>query len=105
MDVDDGGLAARQGVVARGAEGHAFVQRHDVTQLRIVEQRIQDRALRGAGIAEDVLDPVRDEALHQDLLASHQGLFSSRYPGSPADGFLTAAGGQQVAELPACLTL
>ena len=56
VDVDDGRLAARLRVVARGAERHALVQGHDVAELRIVQQRVEDRALGGAGIAEDEFD-------------------------------------------------
>ncbi len=67
------GAPGRLGVIARRAEGHALVQGHDVTQPGIVQERVEDRALGGAGVAEDVLDLMGDEALHEDLLAAHAG--------------------------------
>jgi len=63
-------------VVAGRAEGHPFVQRHDVAELRVVQQGVEDRALGGAGVAEDVLHPVPDQALHEDLPAAHAGSYS-----------------------------
>ncbi len=44
MQVHEAGLAARLGVEAGGADRHAFVQMHDVLELRVVEQRIEQRA-------------------------------------------------------------
>ena len=73
VDVDHADPPARLRVVAGGAERHALVQGHDVAQLRIVQQRVEDGALGRAGVAEDVLDPVAEETLHEDLLASHAG--------------------------------
>ena len=78
VDVDDSRLAAGLRVVARGAERHALVQGHDVAELRIVQQRIEDRALGGAGIAEDELDAMTDEALHEHVPASHAFTLLSR---------------------------
>src|SRR4029434_4697066 len=71
VHVDHRGLPAGLRVVARGSERDALVQGHHVAQLRVVQQRVQDRALGGAGGAEDVPHPVRDEALHEDVLAAH----------------------------------
>jgi hypothetical protein len=93
VDVDDGRLATRLRVVARGAERHTLVQGHDVAQLRIVQQRIEDRTLRGAGIAEDEFDAMRDEALHEHVPASHAAAPLSKRS-SGRDGFLTAVSGQ-----------
>src|SRR5262249_56535011 len=58
-------------VVARRAERHTLVERHNVAELRVVEERVEDRALRGAGVAEDQPHAVGDQALHEDVLASH----------------------------------
>ena len=75
MEVHEGRLAARLGVEVRRPGGHALVQMHDVLDLRIVEQRIEQRALGGAGIAEDAIDAVVDQRLEEHLAAAH-GIFS-----------------------------
>ena len=75
MQVHEGRLAARLGVEVGRADRDALMQVHDVLQARIVEQRIEQRALGRAGIAEDALDAVIDEGLHQDLATAH-GIFS-----------------------------
>ena len=63
--------AAGLGVVARGPDGDALVQREHVVDPRIARQAVDQRALGGAGIAEQVLDPVRQQALHEDVTPVH----------------------------------
>ena len=75
MQVDERRLAARLAVEIRGADRHALVQVHDVLDLRVVEQRIEQRALGGAGIAEDAVDAVGCQRLHEYLPTAH-GIFS-----------------------------
>ena len=58
-------------MVAGRSHRHTLVQGHDIPELRVVEQRVEDGALRGPGIAEDVADPVTNETLHEDVLATH----------------------------------
>ena len=56
MKIHEGRLAARLAVKVRRADGHAFMQMHDVFELRIVEQGIEQRALGRPGVAEDMID-------------------------------------------------
>src|SRR5215813_13721202 len=77
MQVHEAGLAAGLRIEVRGAHGHAFVQVHDVLQLRIVEQRIEQRTFGRAGIAEDAIDAVGQKRLHEHLTAAHASIPSN----------------------------
>jgi hypothetical protein len=50
------------------------VQGQHVAELRVVGEAVDDRTLGGPGVAEQVLDAVADQAVHQDVLAAHVGL-------------------------------
>ena len=71
MQVHEGGLAACLGVEVGGADRHALMQVHDVLELRVVEQRIEQRALGGAGIAEDAIDAMGQQRLEEHLTTAH----------------------------------
>ncbi len=71
VNVHEARLAAGLRVVAGRANGHAFVKGHDVGDLGVVEQAVDDGALGRPRIAEDVADALGDEAFHQDLSAAH----------------------------------
>ena len=71
VEVHEGRLAARLGVEVRRTGRHAFVQMHDVLDLRIVEQRVEQRALGRAGIAEDAIDAVIEQRLEEHLTTAH----------------------------------
>ena len=79
MEVHEGRLAARLGIEVRRTGGHALVQMHDVFYLGIVEQRVEQRALGGAGIAEDAVDAVIEQRFEEDLTTAH-GIFSLASP-------------------------
>ena len=71
MEVHHAGAAAGLRVVARGADGDALVQGQHVVERRVAGQAVDQRALGGAGIAEQVPDPVRQQALHEDVAPVH----------------------------------
>ena len=71
VKVHESRLAARLGIEVRGTCRHALVQMHDVLDLRIVEQRVEQRALGGAGIAEDAIDAVIEQRLEEYLTTAH----------------------------------
>jgi hypothetical protein len=50
MQVDERGLAARLGIEVGRADRDALVQVHDVLDVRVIEQRIEQRALGRAGL-------------------------------------------------------
>ena len=72
---------ARLRIVARGADGHGLVQRQHVADLRVVRQALDDGALGGAGIAEEILDAVAHQGFHEDVSSAHAGLLSCRASG------------------------
>ena len=59
------------GVVARSPDGDALVQRQHVVDRRVAGEAVDQRALGGAGVAEQVPDPVRQQALHEDVTPVH----------------------------------
>ena len=71
MKVHEGGLAGGLGVEARRAHRHTLVQMHDVLDLGMVEERVEQRALGGPRIAEDAVDAVVGQRLHEDLASAH----------------------------------
>ena len=71
VEVHDARSSARLGVVARGPDGDAFVQRQHIVDRRVACEAVDQRALGGAGVAEQVLDPVRQQALHEDVTPVH----------------------------------
>ena len=75
VEVHERRFTTRLGVKIRRTGRHAFVQMHDVLDLRIVEQRVEQRALGRAGIAEDAIDAVIEQRLEEDLATTH-GIFS-----------------------------
>jgi hypothetical protein len=79
MEVHESGLAARLAVEAGRAHRHALMQVDDVFDLRIVGQRVEQRALGGAGIAEDTIDAVGNQRFHENLTTAH-GIFSLTAP-------------------------
>ena len=78
VQIDERRLAARLAVEIRGADRHALMQMHDVLELRIVEQRIEQRALGRAGIAEDAIDAVGQKRLQEHLTSAHCSILSVR---------------------------
>jgi len=71
VKVHEGGLAAGLGIEVGRTGGDALVEMHDVPELRVIRQRIEQRALGRAGIAEDSIDPVIDQRLQQNLTSAH----------------------------------
>ena len=71
VQVHDTGPAAGLGVVAGGPDGDALVQREHVFDPLVARQAVDQRALGGAGVAEEVPDPVRQQALHEDVAPVH----------------------------------
>ena len=71
MEVHESGLAARLGIEVGGAGRDALMQVHDIIELRIVGQRIEQRTLGRPRIAEDAIDAVIDERLQKDLTSTH----------------------------------
>ena len=71
VQVHHTGAAAGLGVVARGPDGDALVQREHVLDPLIAREAVDQRALGGAGVAEHVLDPVRQQAFHEDVAPVH----------------------------------
>ena len=71
VEVHEGGLAAGLRIEVGGAGRDALVQVHDVFELRIVGQRIEQRALGRARVAEDAIDAVIDERFQKDLTSAH----------------------------------
>ena len=65
MDVRDRDAAGGLRVEARSAHRDAFVQGHDVFDLRVGHETVQQRRLGRTGIAEDVTHAVRHEGFHQ----------------------------------------
>ena len=63
--------AARLGVVARGSDGDDLVQREHVVDRRVAGEAVDQRALGGAGVAEQMLDPVGQQALHEYVAPVH----------------------------------
>ena len=75
MQVHEGGLAARLGIEVGGAGRDALVQMDDVFDLRMIEQRVEQRALGRARVAEDSIDTVIGQRLEENLTTAHR-LFS-----------------------------
>ena len=71
VNVHEARLAAGLRVVAGRAHSYPLVQSLDVADLRIVEQAVDDGALRRPRITKDVAHPLSDEAFHQDLSTAH----------------------------------
>ena len=71
MEVGDHRPARRLRVETCRADGDALVQRHDVFDLRIGRQAVEQRRLRRAGIAEDVAHAMRHEQVHQHTASAH----------------------------------
>ncbi len=72
-DVNVGKSRAAGGlrVETRRSNRNALMQRHDVVDLRIGSQAIQQRGLCGSGIAEDMAYAVRDQGFHQHTPSAH----------------------------------
>ena len=58
-------------IKTRGADRDALMQRHDIFDLRKGRQAVEQRRLRGAGIAEDVAHAVGHERFHQHTASAH----------------------------------
>jgi len=71
MQVHERRLAARLGVEIGRADRDAFVQVDDVLDRGVVDQRIEQRALGGAGIAENPFHPVSQQCLKEHLSPAH----------------------------------
>jgi hypothetical protein len=71
MEVGDREAAARLRIKAGRADGDAFMQGHDVFDLRIGRQAVEQRRLGGSGIAEDMAHAVRHKGFHQHLATAH----------------------------------
>ena len=71
VQVHDACAPARLGVVARGPDGDDLVQREHVVDRRVADEAVDQRALGGAGVAEQMLDPVRQQALHEYVAPVH----------------------------------
>jgi hypothetical protein len=65
-------------IEARGADGHTFVEGDVVIDLGIVDEAVEERALGGTRIAEDAVDPVCHEAVHEDLTSAHSSFSRDR---------------------------
>src|SRR5437879_10713254 len=97
MQVHERGLAARLGIEVGGADRHALMQVHDVFDAGVVEQRIEQRALGGAGIAENPFHSVSQQRLEEHLSAAHFSPPVARKPhpeerpkGARLEGWATA---------------
>ena len=71
VNVHEARLAAGLRVVAGRAHGYPLVQSLDVVELKIVEQAVDDGALRRPRITKDVAHALSDETFHQDLSTAH----------------------------------
>src|SRR5207248_4650202 len=85
------------GVEVGGADCDALVQVHDVLDRGVVEQRIEQRALGGAGIAENPFHSVSQQRLEEHLSAAHFSPPVARKPhpeerpkGARLEGWATA---------------
>jgi hypothetical protein len=72
VQVHHAGLAGGLGIVVGGADGDRLVERHDVPEARAIDQRIDDGALRRTGVAEQQLDAVGLQGVHEHVLAAHR---------------------------------
>jgi hypothetical protein len=61
----DAGLAGRAGIAFGSMSRSGLVADEDVADLFMLEQRVVDRQHRAAGVAEDIFDPLTDQAFHQ----------------------------------------
>ena len=98
MDLHQGRLPRGPGVAVADQDGHRFLQRQNVLELRIGVQRVEKALLDGAGVAEHVAEPVGKE-LFQDGEPSLFWLMS--YPpgrSSQRSGAVGDLPGVQVAE-------
>ena len=71
MQVGDGDASRCLRIKAGGADRDAFMQRHDVFELRKCRQAVEQRRLRCAGIAEDMTHAVRHKRFHQHTTSAH----------------------------------
>ena len=84
MEIDHPGAAARLGVVARRSDGDTFVEGQHIGERRVGGETVDKRALGRARIAEQILDPVRQQALHDDVTPAHVSHPSPRPPPTAA---------------------
>ena len=67
VQLKEGGARAGSRVAVRDAGRDAFVERQDVFELRVVLQRVHERLLGCAGIAEDVADALGEQLLEHGV--------------------------------------
>ncbi len=71
VDVGNGRAPGGLRIETRRADCDALVQGHDVFDLRIGGETVQQRRFCGAGIAEDMAHAVRDQGFHQHTPSAH----------------------------------
>ena len=71
VEADEGCLPDGPGVGFAHSHRHAFLEGQDIAELRVIAQQVDYRPLAGAGVAEDVVNPLGLEHLKQGLLAGH----------------------------------
>jgi hypothetical protein len=71
VEVGNGDASRRLRVETGSADSDAFMQRHDVFELRKCRQAVEQRRFRRAGIAEDMTHAVRHERFHQHTTSAH----------------------------------
>jgi hypothetical protein len=71
VNVGESRAAGDLRVETRRADRNTLMQRHDIVDLRIGSQTIQQRCLCRSGIAEDMADAVRDQRFHQHTSSAH----------------------------------
>src|SRR4029453_14247871 len=94
VHLDERGTPGQPRVHVGHAHGHAFVQREHELDLGVLLQDVHEALLGGAGVAEDVSHPVRDQLLDHRALAGHLGHGSiAPLTGCDAMRTLTSASG------------